>query len=780
MTHPFETATQASDHLVSSDRPASRGGLWALSIEHRIYLVGAVPIIVAVLIGIVSLYLLDRADTARRGAHTVATVFRHVVTGMNERDAFIAAVPERRDSHLRLALSAIDAATDGVDTLDKASSEEASTGGTDATLGGLERYRAQMTDLAPAIRRSDALLEDMDKRLASFLTLTDEARQRQHASNVDIVESLRERDAILSESQERLADAHRTRSSIVDFALEGRADAGAESFSVARIGNAVDAMTSGLSTLPASERAAFETAVGRFLENGETGDALAFIDRRIKIDGTLARSLQNEVGELLTYTVEAHETEQATQNVAVETVKLAGRTREAVEHRDLDALDSVQADSDALGERIADLPISPLIQTEMLDALDRWRQGLEKARAALADQEQAISAMNITANALVLEVANLNSDLSSRADRIGTTARRTLVLGAGIALFFAAFFGLIVGRSITRPLKTLEAGMLDRAESRENLPLPGASRRDEIGLMTRATNQFLDEIKKREAALRAAKTKTEDALERLQRTQSELIQSEKLASLGQLVAGVAHEINTPLGVALTTTSVLKDEVRKFGDAATQGQVTKQSFEIFIDRVGDGMRLTVANLERAARLVASFKQVSTDQTNDELRRVRLAAFLDEVFTSLGPLGRKGGHRVEVRCPDLIELDTYPGALAQVLTNLLTNAYAHGFGDRKSGHVQVSVESRKGGGVSIAFADDGAGIEPAVRRRIFDPFVTTGRAKGSTGLGLHIVHNIVTGILGGRIDVESERGKGTCIEIDLPAAPPTREPQKDLNR
>ena len=754
-------------------RPASKAFFRRLSIEHRVYLVGAVPIVVAFAIGIVSLFLINRADNARLGAHTVATAFRYVVTAMNERDAFVGAVPERRAPHLQKVLAAVDAASASIRSLEPASITDAAADVLAASRDALALYRSQMTALAPAVGRSDGLLADMDQRLGSLLKLTDEARQRQHASNADIVDSLRKRDLILRETQERLGEAQRSRAAIVDSALDRTPIMAPDSFAVVRIENAAAAMANGLDGADGqAEAAAFRASVAQFLKDGEIVGPLAFIDRRIKIDGTAARSLQSEVGELLTYTVEAHETEQATQNIAVETIKLASRTRESVERRNLTALATVLNDSKTLKDRIASLPIAPLIQTEMLDALDLWRDGLGKARSALSAQEEALAAMNATANGLVVEVANLNAELSSHADRTGIAARRILAFGAGIALLAAAFFGLVVGRSITRPLKTLEQGMLDRAERPENGALPGASRPDEIGLMTRATNQFLKELGKRETALRAAKERTESTLVQLQRTQRDLIRSEKLASLGQLVAGVAHEINTPLGVALTTTSVLKHEICRFGETVRSGRVTKRAFEHFVERLGDGMRLSVVNLERAARLVTSFKQVASDQASDERRQFRLATFLDEVFTSLSPLGRKGGHRVEIGCPSDLELDSYPGALAQVLTNLLTNAYTHGFAGRQEGRVSVDVLSNQDGGVQIVFCDDGQGIAPDMRERIFDPFVTTGRAQGSTGLGLHIVHNIVTGALGGRIEVDSKPGDGTRFVIDLPLSPPVR--------
>jgi signal transduction histidine kinase len=734
-----------------------------VSIERRVYLVGAVPIIVAVAIGIVSLYLVSRADDARLGAHAVATAFRHVVTATSQRDAFISAPSSERDQHLRLVLSSVNAAAASIASLEPARLPEIDEEAVSVTSSQLSRYRSQMLALAPAVARSDQLLAQMDERLATLLTLTDEARQRQHASNADLVESLRKRDLALQAAQIRLGQAQQARAAIVDHALVRNTEAAA-ALPTARVTNATEALVKLLDE--ESEAAALGNSVAAYLEGEPVAPVFDVIDRRIKIDGTATRSLQSEVSELLAYTVEAHETEQATQNIAVETIKLAERATGAVDRRDL-------------ADIAASLPIAPLIQTEMLDALDLWREGLEQARSGLSEQEEALSRMNSTADNLVFEVANLNRELSSRADATGAAARQILIFGAGIALFAAAFFGLVVGRSITRPIKRLEQGMLHRAAHPEEGPLPGARRPDEIGMMTRATNQFLSELGKRETALRAAKERTEEALTQLKQTQRELIQSEKLASLGQLVAGVAHEINTPLGVALTTTSVLREEVREFERLSRAQGLTRQAFASFLDRMTDGMRLTVSNLERAARLVASFKQVAADQASGDRRTLLLDGFLQEVFTSLGPLGRKGGHQVEIVCPPGLELDTYPGALAQVLTNLLTNAYTHAFAGRTGGKVRVEVTQHLAGEVRIAFSDDGCGIVPEMCDRIFDPFFTTGRAQGSTGLGLHIVHNIVTGVLGGRISTRSTVGRGTTFVMDLPKVRPAPSNQQETS-
>ncbi|WAP70671.1 sensor histidine kinase [Jiella pelagia] len=281
-------------------------------------------------------------------------------------------------------------------------------------------------------------------------------------------------------------------------------------------------------------------------------------------------------------------------------------------------------------------------------------------------------------------------------------------------------------------------------------------------------------LNKRETALFSAKEETEHALDQLKRTQGELIQSEKLASLGQLVAGIAHEINTPLGVALTTATVMRQETERFRKATSEGKITRQAFDDFVKRSGEGAELIDANLERAAGLVASFKQVAADQASGERRSFQMNDFVADLFRSLGPMRKRYPHEVSVDCEADIAMSTHPGAISQILTNLLTNAYAHAFAGDESGKISVVVRRKGPDEARIVFSDDGRGISSQNLGRIFDPFFTTGRASGSTGLGLHIVYNLVTVTLGGTIVASSEIGGGTRFVIDIPRVRETPPP------
>jgi signal transduction histidine kinase len=192
---------------------------------------------------------------------------------------------------------------------------------------------------------------------------------------------------------------------------------------------------------------------------------------------------------------------------------------------------------------------------------------------------------------------------------------------------------------------------------------------------------------------------------------------------------------------------------------------------------------LSNLSRAIDLVYSFKQVAADQASGERRQFDLRTWLDELLTSLGPVLRKSGHDVRVDCPPDVTLDTYPGSLAQVLTNLVMNAIVHAYQPGKTGQLTILARPLGGRMVRLTFADDGRGIAPEHIGKIFDPFFTTSRDRGGTGLGLHIVYNLVTAKLQGGIDVDSTPGKGTRFTIDLPlnvaerAAEPSPSPREE---
>ena len=258
---------------------------------------------------------------------------------------------------------------------------------------------------------------------------------------------------------------------------------------------------------------------------------------------------------------------------------------------------------------------------------------------------------------------------------------------------------------------------------------------------------------------------TQLALEELRRTQDRLVQSEKMASLGVLVAGVAHEINTPVGIAVTAASHLRERMVTLAAAVEGGTLKKSQLFEALASSRSSAEMVLSNLERAAELIHSFKQVAVDQSSPERREIELDVYLHELAASLAPRLKPTPHRLEILCAPGIRIVTEPGALAQVISNLVLNSLTHAYGEGNAGHLRLLVE-REEGGVFLCYGDDGCGIPPGSLPKIFDPFFTTRRGEGGSGLGLHIVYNLVTQTLGGRIAVESELGLGTRFLIHLP--------------
>ncbi len=271
--------------------------------------------------------------------------------------------------------------------------------------------------------------------------------------------------------------------------------------------------------------------------------------------------------------------------------------------------------------------------------------------------------------------------------------------------------------------------------------------------------------------MRAVAEQMASTLSELRAAQAELVQAERLASLGGLVAGIAHEINTPIGTALTAASVLREQVDIFKRVQATGRIGRSDLERLVEAADIGATFVSTNILRAAELVQSFKQVAVDRASDQRRTFALLDYIEEVLVSLQPRVRKTVHSVAIDGDRDIEIDGYPGAISQLVTNFVTNALMHAFTDDKPGHLQIDVEPAPPDFVLVRFTDNGRGIPAALLPKIFDPFVTTRRGSGGTGLGLHIVINLVTQQLGGRLDVTSTEGVGTTFTLRLPLVAPS---------
>ncbi|MBK1679256.1 PAS domain-containing sensor histidine kinase [Rhodocyclus tenuis] len=284
-------------------------------------------------------------------------------------------------------------------------------------------------------------------------------------------------------------------------------------------------------------------------------------------------------------------------------------------------------------------------------------------------------------------------------------------------------------------------------------------------------NETLEQrVSERTAALEESYRELATALDSLKLTQEELFRAEKMAALGALVAGVAHELNTPIGNGVTVASTLAERTREFVAEIGSGGLRRSTLNDFVDTAKTASELLLRNLAQASELVTSFKQVSVDQSSEQRRSFDLATVIEEVVATLLPNLRKTPYRIELTLAAGITLDSYPGPLGQVISNFINNAVLHAFEGRDSGHMRIESHELDDGTVEIVFSDDGVGIVEENLRRIFDPFFTTRLGRGGSGLGLHIVHNIVSGTLGGRITVDSQSGAGTRFTLTLPSAAP----------
>ena len=293
-------------------------------------------------------------------------------------------------------------------------------------------------------------------------------------------------------------------------------------------------------------------------------------------------------------------------------------------------------------------------------------------------------------------------------------------------------------------------------------------RRNEAALRT--LNIDLEHrVAQRTAALTCTNSELREAMDHLQHTRDGLVRSEKMAALGKLVAGVAHELNTPLGNSLMATTTLRDEAHGFSRSMKEG-LRRAALDRLLAQIDQATEITQRNLGRAVDLVTSFKQVAVDQTSAQRRPFELKEVVQEILLTLKPSLSRTPYQVSSEVPEGLVFDSYPGPLGQVLANLISNAVQHGFEDRAHGHVRIEAQQRDGARVELVVIDDGRGVAAELLPRIFDPFVTTRMGRGGTGLGLNIAYNLTNTLLGGDLDVQSRPGEGTRFTLNLPMVAP----------
>jgi signal transduction histidine kinase len=418
------------------------------------------------------------------------------------------------------------------------------------------------------------------------------------------------------------------------------------------------------------------------------------------------------------------------------------------------ALDKLKARTVALREGFAKLTEELTNRTELL------RNTID------ASQAEAIGAID-----------DLSVKMRRREQRAQETFDRTLADISRRVLSIAVIFlgiiitaGVLIALSIRLPLQQIMAAMRAITSGDYDRQVQGTTAKDEVGAMARAVEVFRENAiakRKTEDELRASKEKAEGALLELNTAQQNLIDAERLAALGGLVAGVAHEVNNPIGISLTVASSFSRRAEMFeAELRSDSPLRRSQLEEFVKTSRDAAQQLVANLHRAGELIQSFKQVAVDRSHAERRQFSLSEATDQIIASLKPVLKRSPITLSVDVPEGLIIDGYPGSYGQILTNLFLNAANHAFAGGRAGAISISARPRGADDVEIIFADDGAGMTPDVQRQAFDPFFTTRRNEGGTGLGLHIVYNLVTQQLGGRMMLDSRLGQGTTFRIIIP--------------
>ncbi|WP_018693029.1 HAMP domain-containing sensor histidine kinase [Algicola sagamiensis] len=284
----------------------------------------------------------------------------------------------------------------------------------------------------------------------------------------------------------------------------------------------------------------------------------------------------------------------------------------------------------------------------------------------------------------------------------------------------------------------------------------------------RQLNQNLEsKVNQRTEALKEANQELLDTLEQMHQYQNQLVENEKMASLGQMVAGVAHEVNTPIGLGITASTLLTDRTVEIQEFMENKKLSASQLAKYLGDALENLSIIYRNLNRAAELISSFKQVAVDQVTEDAREIRIKHLVSEIILSLQPHLKKVKHEIVIDCEESLKINSQPGPINQILINLIMNSIIHGFEAMDYGVITIAI-SCSNNTCNMKYQDNGKGVPDSIKSRIFDPFVTTKRGVGGSGLGMHLVYNLVTQALGGSISLESEEGQGVIFDIHFPVS------------
>jgi signal transduction histidine kinase len=355
-----------------------------------------------------------------------------------------------------------------------------------------------------------------------------------------------------------------------------------------------------------------------------------------------------------------------------------------------------------------------------------------------------------------------------------------------LSIIFIIFLTYFITSKITKPISVLTEAADAIAVGNFDLQIDLATG-DEFEKLGNAFKQMSNEleesfnkIENQYLDIKNAHNKVKESKEALHKTLTQLNQSEKMAAIGAMVGGITHDVNTPVGIGMSAAYHLKQQVEEISRLMNSGELKRSDLVSFLDKAKESVEITYINLQRAADLIQSFKKIAVDQGSEEQRQFHLKNYLDDIFLSLQPKLKKNNHTININCPDDLLIVSIPGAFSQIITNLIMNSIIHGFEDTYSGTIVLNIfltdydntHSHKTSDISyestlvLDYNDNGKGISEDDLEKLFDPFFTTKRESGGSGLGTHIIYNIVTQSLNGTITCTSELQVGTKFHITIP--------------
>jgi len=372
-------------------------------------------------------------------------------------------------------------------------------------------------------------------------------------------------------------------------------------------------------------------------------------------------------------------------------------------------------------------------------------------------------------------------------DQLTFTAILLLLFG----LFLAVILAFVIKNKINQPIAIMVETIQEISQSKnyheriEKLPIieldilakninillnrteKHLNKKDEKHQQTLIQNSALAEkVQARTDALKESNQELLSTLEKLHQFQGQLVETEKMASLGDMVAGIAHEVNTPIGLGVTASTLMNDRLKEIKQAFEDKSLKSSQLKKFLNQGEENIGIIYRNLDRAAKLISSFKKVAVDQSSTDTLTFNVKELIEEVLITLKAKLNKAHVELTINCPENLIIESKPGPVNQILINLILNSIIHGFENQPDGRINISVIYLSDQ-IHVNYKDDGIGIDESIKAKVFDPFTTTKRGSGGSGLGMHLVFNLVTQALNGHIDFESDTGQGTTFNITFPA-------------